>query len=278
MGKLSPRSIHKIRLREYIGVFKLHSMRSRILPLLLAVILFSCSSPEKQTPELDPDFEKVLTAHGDWEKWIDAESFSFTLFHETNKTQENHFIDLKSRKNRIDAESFQIGNDGEKLWVSPNREAYSGRSVRFYHNLYFYFFGIPYIFTDPGVQVEKVANRTLNGISYETLQASFESGTGDSPDDIYYLLIHPETQRLEWLLYKVTYFNPENDSFNALKYEDYRDAGGLVFPRILTGYTLEGDSTGSIRYQVSFGDVLLQEEPLDKAFFEMPENGVVAED
>ncbi|HCB47423.1 MAG TPA: hypothetical protein DEP37_13470, partial [Algoriphagus sp.] len=77
------------------------------------------------------------------------------------------------------------------------------------------------------------------------------------------------------LLYTVTFFDQSNSQFNALKYEDYRDAGGLVFPRIMTGYTLEGDSTGRIRYQVSFSDVVLSEDPLNEDIFEMPEKQAV---
>lgn len=249
------------------------NLKSFLFAALLG--LSFCTSPEKDIPPTNPDFEKVLDAHGDWNKWIQAKAFSFTMFHETNMTQENHFFNLESRKGRIDGQNFQIGFDGEKIWISPNREAFGGSSVRFYHNLYFYFFSIPYIFTDPGVQVEKIENRTLNGHSYKTLMASFDEGTGDSPKDIYYMLINPETNRLEWLLYKVTFFDPTNQSFNALKYEDYRDAGGLVFPRILTGYTLAGDSTTTIRYQVSFGDVILQEEEFDSEIFEMPSKNAV---
>ena len=64
---------------------------------------------------------------------------------------------------------------------------------------------------------------------------------------------------------------------NALKYEDYRDAGGLVFPRIMTGYQFENDSTKDLNYQVTFSDVFLLDEPMDADLFEMPEkNAVVA--
>ncbi|WP_332914066.1 hypothetical protein [Algoriphagus boritolerans] len=62
------------------------------------------------------------------------------MIHETNLAWENHYINLSDRKVRIDADTWQIGNDGEKVWISPNRQAFQGNSVRFYHNLYFYFF------------------------------------------------------------------------------------------------------------------------------------------
>ncbi len=201
---------------------------------------------------------------------------SYTMIHETNLTLENHFINLGSRQTRIDGSRFQIGFDGDSVWISPNREAFEGNSVRFYHNLYFYFYSIPYIFTDPGVTVEKVADKTLNGKKYKTLQAKMAEGTGESSKDQYFMLIDSTTNMLEYLLYSVTYFDNSNPTLNALKYEDYRDSDGMKFPRVLTGYTLENDSTKTIRNQVSFGDVLLLDEEFKESLFEKPEGAVFA--
>ncbi|GAA0879090.1 hypothetical protein GCM10009119_20580 [Algoriphagus jejuensis] len=249
--------------------------------LILLAFAFACGQ-EKNTapdPRLDQPaaFQQLLNSHGDWSKWIDARAFSFAMVHETNLDWENHYINLAERKVRIDADTWQIGNDGEKVWISPNRQAFQGRSVRFYHNLYFYFFSIPYVFTDPGVKVEKTENKLVDGQSYGAFQVSFEDNVGDSSGDIYYMLIDEDTGRLAWVLYTVTFFDKSNTRMNALKYEDYRDAGGLVFPRVMTGYQFENDSTKKISYQVSFSDVLLVDEPMDDDLFAMPEkNAVVA--
>ncbi|GMQ30921.1 DUF6503 family protein [Algoriphagus confluentis] len=253
---------------------------SILLLFCLSSLLIACDSkPSEPDPRLEQseEFKQLLDAHGEWEKWINAKAFSYAMIHETNLAWENHYIDLVGRKVRIDADTWQIGNDGEKVWISPNRQAFQGRSVRFYHNLYFYFFSIPYIFTDPGVTVKKTENKLLNGISYPAFEVSFEANVGDSPDDKYFMLADPETGRLAWVLYKVTFFDKNNSSMNALKYEDYRDAGGLVFPRLMTGYEYENDSTKKIRYQVSFADVFLVDKAMDDELFAMPEkNAVVA--
>jgi len=250
--------------------------------LLLAILCFSFACEQINTtrdPRVDQpaEFKKLLDAHGDWSKWIDAKGFSFAMIHETTLAMENHYVNLADRKVRIDADAWQIGNDGEKIWISPNLEAFQGNSVRFYHNLYFYFFSIPYIFTDPGVTVKKTENKLVNGQSYEALEVSFEANVGDSPDDKYFMLIDPETGRLAWLLYKVTFFDKNNTKMNALKYEDYRDVNGLAFPKIMTGYQYLNDSAQRVSYQVSFSDIFLVDEPLDESLFAMPEtNAVVA--
>jgi hypothetical protein len=257
-------------------------MQLRFYPLALVLLFFMFSCEQKPTtpdPRLNQseEFKKLLDAHGDWSKWINAKGFSFAMVHETNLEWENHYISLPDRKVRIDADSWQMGNDGEKVWISPNRQAFQGKSVRFYHNLYFYFFSIPYIFTDPGVSVKKTENKLVNGQSYEAFEVSFSEKVGVSPKDKYFMLLDPESGRVAWVLYTVTFFDPNNTSLSALKYEDYRDAGGLVFPRVMTGYQFENDSTRNLNYQVSFSDVFLVEEPLDEELFAMPkEKAVVA--
>ncbi|NVJ85236.1 MAG: hypothetical protein HWE15_02965 [Algoriphagus sp.] len=250
----------------------MNSLTKLVWTTLITLLIVSCEE-KKPDPRMEQseDFKKVLDAHGDWSKWVDAKAFSFTMFHETNLTQENYFINLHSRKVRIDGQFFQIGFDGEKAWISPNRQAFGGPSVRFYHDFYFYFFSMPYILTDLEATVEKVENRNLNGENYLAFEAKFKQGHHSGPANRYTLLVDTETNQLEWVLYQVTYFGNTNPPLQAMKYEDYRNANGLLFPRLMTGYSVVGDSLERIRSQVSFADVVLTEDELDEELFEMPE-------
>ncbi|PZX55893.1 hypothetical protein LV84_02255 [Algoriphagus ratkowskyi] len=244
----------------------------------LLLISFACQkATEKPLPELTPEFTAVLESHGDWQKWYYAKAESYAMIHETMMINESSFVNLESREIRISNPEFEIGFDGKQTWVSPSREAYKGRSVKFYHNLYFYFFNIPFIFTDPGVTVEQVEDKSINGQKYMTLEATFAANTGASPEDQYFMLINSETKRLEYLLYAVSDSGNPNPSLNALKYEDYRNSNGVYFPRILTGYTFENDSTKNLKYQVSFDDPLLLDEAFDSEIFEKPKNGIFAD-
>lgn len=256
-------------------------MRKPNLAILASIILFSTISCETQVekplPELSPEFTEVLEAHGDWQKWYNAKAESYAMIHETLMMEENTFVNLDTRKIRISSAEFEIGFDGNQTWVSPDRNAYKGNSVKFYHNLYFYFFNIPFVFTDPGVTVKKVEDKSVNGQKYSTLQATFAPNTGASPKDQYFMLVNSETKRLEYLLYAITYYGNENPSLNLLKYDEYRESDGIFFPRILTGYTFENDSTKSLKYQVSFADPLLLNEEFDSEIFEKPKKGVFAD-
>lgn len=253
---------------------------SRLLfPLLLLVLLASCQEknqgpdPRLTQPEA---FKKVLEAHGDWEKWVEARSLSFAMVHETTLEWENHYLGLRDGKARIDADLFQAGNDGEKVWISPNRQAFPGNSVRFYHNLYATFLSIPYTLTDTLVTITPLPDRVFNGISYPTLEAKVKEGKLIGPSNRYELLIDPATGRLAWVLFAVTFYDKGNQVQEALKYEDYRDASGLIFPRVITGYQIENDSSKRIRYQVSYSDIFLVNEDLSESLYKMPKGAVKA--
>lgn len=256
-------------------------MTLRRLLFLLATLAIISSCEEKKSgpdPRLNQpeEFKKLLDAHGDWKKWINAKSFSFAMVHETTLEWENHYLDLTSAKTRIDADLYQAGNDGEKVWVAPNRQSFPGQSMRFYHRLYSTFLSIPFVLTDTLVTVEKGENRTFNGKSFETITAKTKDGSLLGPSNEYTLLIDGESGKLAWVLFSTRFFDKNNQVLDALQYEDYRDAGGVIFPRVITGYQVENDSSKRVRYQGSFSDVFLLEKELENDLFEMPKVAVAS--
>ncbi len=246
-------------------------------------MLIGCASdPDKKSTQESnaPEYPNLLTevwdAHGGIDNWKSQKALTFTV-NEGSSEPEKHFIDLQSRMVRIESDSFMLGMDGSSVWVAPNPDAI-GTDPRFYHNLLFYFFAIPYVMGDPGVNIEDAGNRSINGNTYRALQATFDEGTGDADDDEYILLVNPGTKQLEWLLYTVTYFSKEKGTrYNALHYGNYDYSGGLAYPGILEGYTYANDTTGSLRYSNTFSNVEVSVDPFDKSLFSKPENAVIAE-
>lgn len=193
-----------------------------------------------------------------------------------NGNTETHIIDLQNRKDLVKGDTYTIGHDGEQVWVSPNKAAYPGKSALFYHNLYFYFFSIPFVLADPGVHHEQLPDTELQGENFKTIGITFGEGVGAAPKDQYRLLINRETNRVEWLLYTVTFFDGKpSDKFNALKYEEYQEQEGLVFPRKLTGYKYENSQVGDVRYSVTISNMQLKEERPDQQQFIRPEQAEV---
>ncbi|MBD1396843.1 hypothetical protein H9Q13_06675 [Pontibacter sp. JH31] len=214
-------------------------------------------------------FSEVLEAHGGLAQWKQLGTMQYQLTN--NGTTETHLIDLKSRKDLVKADNYTIGHDGEQVWVSPSKEAYPGKSAKFYHNLYFYFYAIPFVLADPGVNYQQLEPLELEGKRYNVIGVSFGEGIGDTPEDEYRLLIDPETNRLDWLLYTVTFFDGQpSEKFNALKYEDYQEQRGLLFPAKLTGYKYENGKIGDVRYSVSIDSLQLKEEQPAQDQFNKP--------
>lgn len=243
------------------------------------IFFVACSPADERSAEKKqayPEyFAEVLQAHGGLEQWKQMGSLQYRLRKDDHT--EIQLIDLKNRKDLIKASNYTIGYNGEQVWVSPNKAAFPGKSAKFYHNLYFYFLSIPYVLADPGVAYEQLENTELQGQQYQVIEISFEEGVGGSPEDKYRLLINPDTKQMEWLLYTVTFFDGQpNDKFNALKYEEYQEHQGLLFPHKLTGYAYEEDGQiGQVNYVVHFEELQLKEEQPDQQQFQMPEQAEV---
>jgi len=230
-------------------------------------------TPTTQYPAL---LQKALDAHGGLDKWNSFKSLKYDLGTTLGEEKtENQLIDLKSRKVLITGDNFKLGFDGEQVWVTPNKEAFGKMSARFYHNLIFYFFSIPYVLADPGIQYEDLGIVTLDSTSYRALKISYNEGVGDADDDFYVAHFNPETYKMEWLLYTVTYFSGEkHENYNALKYE-WQDVNGLLLPARYTGFKYADGVIGDKRYESNFSNVTLSQDEPDQTLFEMPEGAEI---
>ena len=252
--------------------------------IFIAFILnnFVACSPQKHPGAAEDVYEKLpknlvslLQSHGGLEKWRSFGTLEYDLFNLKDSLTEHHAIDLRNRKDLIVADSFKIGFDGKEVWVSPERKAFKGKSARFYHNLFFYFFAIPYVLADPGINYRE-DTVTLNDKTYPAILATFDAGIGDADKDAYRIVIDPETNKLYGLLYTVTYFSGEaHKNYNFLKYEDWQEAGGLQFPGKLTGYKFSNGIVGEERYKVLFSNIRLNTDTPVETLFAMPDKAEV---
>ncbi len=242
----------------------------------------SSTDSKEETPETITSYPELMhqvwEAHGGIENWKRFKALTFSVVRQEAGSPEVHQVNLEGREVLINADSFRIGMNDQQVWVAPTLESYDG-NARFYHNLWFYFFNIPFLMSDPGVQAEDGGMRTLNGKQYLAVNVGFEDGIGDAADDQYILLIDPENKKMEWLLYTVTYFiNEESSEYYALHYQDYQAVDGLQMPASLTGHTYANDTTGQVRYSVMFTDVSFSDEPYPEKAFLKPVAGEYTED
>ncbi len=246
--------------------------------LCLALIVLSNIACEEQKATVTKDYystvpdelKPVFEKHGGLDKWNEMSALTYTL----NRGEKNevHKVDLKNRKVNIQGKGFTLGFDGEQVWVSPNKSAFGGSSARFYHNLIFYFYAMPFVLADPGINYEVMEPAEILGKMYNKVRISYKNGVGDAPDDEYIICYDPETHQMEWLLYTVTYFSKEKSKkYNALHYDNWKDINGLLLPSTMVGYRTSNDSITEKRYESLYEDITLSSEAFDQQMFEMPE-------
>ena len=252
----------------------------RLFYLLLVIVLIGCQSTTStaetatytyQSPAHHSEsIDRVFAAHGGYEKWSQMKTLSYL------KGDESTITNLQNRKIRLESPGRTIGFDGADVWVSPDTLATD--RIRFYHNLYFYFYSMPFVVGDPGASYEDLPARILNGKSYEGVKVSYGAGVGDAPDDNYIIWYDPKTYLMEWLMYTVTYRSGEpSDSYSLIKYDGWQEVNGLLLPTFLQWYQYDQEVVGDPRGDgAQFSEIRLSEQAPESSLFARPDNAAIA--
>jgi hypothetical protein len=229
---------------------------------------------EEESPNEYPELlSQTLEAHGGLDQWKEMKTLSFEI--KKGEKVEKQLIDLENRKVLLTHPDYRLGYDGQEVWITDTA-AFGKGSPRFYHNLIFYFFAMPYVLADDGIIYEEKASMILKGKTYDALAVSYEAGIGDAPKDEYIILVDPATKMMEGLLYTVTFFsNEKGKKFNALMYDNWETVNGLKVPGINRGYVYQGDSLAEMRYERSYENINLSNVKSDQSIFEIPEGAVI---
>ncbi|MEX0314351.1 MAG: DUF6503 family protein [Allomuricauda sp.] len=259
----------------------------KLISILLVFFVAACKqNPKKEnaeatvetkvvvTPKKYPEaLQSVFDAHGGLKNWKAQRTLAYELPKPDSK--EVHTIDLWSRKDRVDTEKFSMGSsDGTKVWLLDADENYKGDAV-FYHNLMFYFYAMPFVLADEGIHYGKTEDLEYEGKSYPGVSVSYESGVGASPKDEYYIHFDPETNKMAWLGYTVTYRTGESsDNVKWIRYDDWQQVGDVTLPKSITWYNYEGTKILDARSPVQFENVSLSKMGKPDSFFAKPESAV----
>ncbi|SFZ92453.1 hypothetical protein SAMN05428642_102735 [Flaviramulus basaltis] len=258
-----------------------------VLLIVFAILIFSCKSNTKETTNYSEEnldvttsiypesISKVFDAHGGLDKWNSMKSLVFEM--QIPEGKEVTTTDLKSRKSLIETEKFKIGFDGKNVWLKQDSLVYKG-NPKFYYNLMFYFYAMPFVLADDGINYENVEPLVFEGKEYPGIKISYESGVGESSDDEYFLYYNSETHKMEWLGYTVTYFTKEKSKeFHFIKYSNWQMVDGLLLPETLTWYDYENNLPTTKRNDLKFTSIKLSKEKPDASVFEAPEGAEIIE-
>lgn len=224
-------------------------------------------TPKKEYPK---ELTKVFEAHGGLENWKEKRTLTFTI--PKPDAAEKHTVDLYDRRDKIEMPSASMGSNGQDVWLMDEDNSYEGNPAM-YHNLMFYFYTMPWVLADEGINYDETEPLQFEGKSYPGFHISYDAGTGASPKDDYYLYYDPETHQMAWLGYTVTFgSDKKSEDVSYIRYADWMKVDDVMLPKTLTWYTNEGSTINDAKDPVPFENVSLSETAKPNGFYEMPEN------
>lgn len=253
-------------------------MKKIIVLFALSLVIISCKKEVKKETKKEVAKEvkkevfpielgKVFDKHGGINTWRKAQVLSF------NKGEEVHTINLQSRKTVINSPKFSLGFDGKEVWLDEDEKGTFKSNPEFYHNLYFYFYAMPFVLADNGIIYEKIEDLTFNGTNYPGYKISYKANIGASPDDNYKIYYNSKTYQMEWLAYTVTFKSKKaSNKFNIIRYNKWENVNGLLLPKEITWYNKNenGIPTEPAKPPTEFTLPLISQGKLADSFFEKP--------
>ncbi len=253
--------------------------------IALAAFVFSCDTPKKEgtsdetkveqkeskTPTTP--FEKSLSHHGGLDTWNSYGTLTFERISESGNS--THIIDLKNRNEKIINPTSTLTFASEGFWTDATDEKTRAnlKGTRFYKNLWFYFFGLPFVTADPGANQQDLPEATLDGKTYNRVKITFGENIGDAPDDQYILWLDQQTGQLELINYSVTYGRgaSASEKYNAIVFNEWQEVNGLKVPKKFKGHVWEDNKLGDVKYEFEFGNISFEKARPSVNTFDTPE-------
>ena len=173
----------------------------------------------------------------------------------------------------------KYGWDGQNAWHYPDT-ANVGVNPRFWSTTPFYFVGLPFVLADEGVILEELDPKEYNGVTYQLIKASYESGVGDAPDDFYVIYINPETKQMGGLKYIVSYpgFFPDggNSPEKFMEILGHQEVDGVFVSKGYNTYWFKNDEPAEHITRIDVTEVSFKPELSDN-YFDAPEGAKIRE-
>ena len=218
----------------------------------------------------------MFNTHGSYEVWDKMNQLSFDLL-KKGGVKETHLVDLKSRNTLITSSKFTIGFDGQQVWMNSEGK-FPVERARFYHNLYFYFYAMPFVLGDPGISYKKVKDLSFENNNYTGYKVTYGSEVGDSPDDNYFIYFDKNSNQMTWLGYTVTYGDAKpSTEIHYIKYTNWENINGLVLPKKLQWYETVNNLPSTPSNIADFENISISDKILDPAIFSKPIDALIGE-
>ncbi len=221
---------------------------------------------------------QAMEAHGGLEKWYNNGPISFQFDYQPRgkgaRRNTTQIVDTWSNKavhqDAIDA-SKSFGWDGHDAWVTMKDTANFDYNLRFWALTPIYFLAQPFNFDGAGVQLEKLADQSLDSVMYDAVKISFEKGTGDAPDDYYINYYDKKTHQLKALRYIVSYpkyfKNGDHSPEKIMTLHDFKTVDGITLPTTYKTYMLtDNQDKGEYVTDIDVSNIAFKPNTKKKAF------------
>ena len=240
---------------------------------VFVLIIFSCKNLTPETKSTTPEVKinypaelvQIFDNHGGLDKWKSLKAMSYEI--EKEAGNEKQSIDLQNRREKIEASNFTSGFNGKEYWVEADT-SYKG-NPKFYTNLMFYFYAMPFVLADDGINYSKTEPLVFDGKSYPGLRISYGDGIGIAPKDEYFLHYDAETKEMAWLGYTVTFYSgKKSEKIKYIRYNDWKDFNGVKLPKSLTWFKVEDGKLIEPRNTRNFINIKISDKAFDDTTFE----------
>jgi len=249
------------------------------------LISASCGLIALLAPKASAQIERSVEAHGGLARWqsFGTVEYDSTFENPQGTKQDFQVFNLRTRDGLISAETYKLGASRGEVWIKPGLDALGGTPPRFYMWTPFYFFGMPFVFADPGAAQASLGKKNFQGREYDAVKITYKAGTGDSPDDFYVAYIDSTSGRLKLASYIVTYTALRKGKAleelepHAIVFDEWQEVDGLTVPKVAQYYAWKDENIhGEPLGKMSFLNVHFSPQAPDDAEFAKPADAVVA--
>ena len=193
------------------------------------------SSTPLETPETNhPDFVSNMEVAHNKSKLLQNEivCFNLDMTFGSNNSKMKIFTTPNSSAIRVDKKegASTVMLNGE---IYTDADSSRWRNEKFGIYTYQYFFMAPFKFSDKGTVWTKLSDMEIEGEITNRAKLTFESGTGDAPNDWYVIHSDPKSNKVKYIGYIVTgggtTIEEAEKNAHAIKYSEYAEVGGVPF-------------------------------------------------
>lgn len=228
---------------------------------------------------------KAMEAQGGLQKWYAQGPIGFRFNYQpvsgSRQRDSYQVIDTWSSKARHQLSAnkeIEFGWDGERAWKKVPAGQTLPINPRFWALTPYYFVAMPFVLADPGVKLKKLSSdTTIDGNVYKSVKVTFGEDVGDSPNDYYIIHLEPQTGRLRYLTYIVTYkgFFPNGGQSpeKLMHYGGDQTINGIALPTLFKTYALKDGKKDKLVTNTTLSDVSFKPKT-NPSYFEMPKGAV----